>query len=516
MAGTCPPRARDSTRCSREAGGDASATPPIARCPRGWHVGTILRLVTGLRVADPTDLPDALPRRDFLKLAGVGAGALLTAASQPGLAAAAPGPSPAARRGDAASHVVILGAGAWGSFTALELRRRGHRVTMVDAYGPGNSRSTSGDETRGIRSSYGDRGAGAQWTQWAHEAIGRWERFDAEHAKAFGSRFFIRTGDLILREKDEPFLARTREYWTAHGVPFEVLDGDEVRRRWPVINADDTTIALYEPAAGVARARAATQAAAALAQRAGAKLVIGRATPGPITNGMLDGLVLQDGTVIRGDTYLLCVGPWFRMLLPDLMAPRTRVPIGHVCYFATPPGDGRFSAPNLPSWNIPGVTGWPSLPFDARGFRVRGAVPPPPPPPGVEPPPPPPPLPPDPAQQDPDRSSRVTNQDRIDGARRVLARRFPLLAEVPLNETRACHYESSVNSDFIIDLLPETQNCWIAGLGQAEGFKFAPVVSEYIASRVEGRPGDPALAKAFAFPAQTYDTLPRPGREEDE
>lgn len=463
-------------------------------------------------MSDGSDVPDALTRRDFLAWAG--AGAALAAGVTP-LAAATP--SLAARRGDAASHVVILGAGVWGSFTALELRRRGHRVTLVDAYGPGNSRSTSGDETRGIRSSYGDRGpAGPLWTQWANEAIGRWAAFDAEHAKAFNTRFFVKTGDIILRPADEPFLQKTREHWTALKIPFEQIDGAEVMKRWPVINADDTTIALYEPNAGVARARASTQAAAALAVRAGAQLVIGRATLGPIANNQLDGLVLDDGRVIRGDVYLLCVGPWFRMLLPDLMVPRTRVPIGHVCYFAPPPGDERFSAPNLPSWNIPGVTGWPNMPVDPRGFRVRGALPPPPPPPGTTPPAPPPPLPPDPAQQDPDRSSRVTNQDRIDGSRRVLERRFPVLANAPLNETRACHYEVSVSSDFLVDKLPGADNCWMAGLGQAEGFKFAPVVSRYVADRVEGRATDPALTTAFALPSYTYETQPRPAREEDE
>src|SRR5207244_13122170 len=48
-------------------------------------------------------------------------------------------------------------------------------------------------------------------------------------------------------------------------------------------------------------------------------------------------------------------------------------PIGYVCYFATPIGDHRFTYPNLPSFNFPGVTGWPALPVDNRGFRVRGA-----------------------------------------------------------------------------------------------------------------------------------------------
>lgn len=44
-------------------------------------------------------------------------------------------------------HVAVVGAGAFGGWTALYLLRRGARVSLVDAWGPGNSRSSSGDET---------------------------------------------------------------------------------------------------------------------------------------------------------------------------------------------------------------------------------------------------------------------------------------------------------------------------------------------------------------------------------
>ncbi len=81
-----------------------------------------------------------------------------------------------------------------------------------------------------------------------------------------------------------------------------------------------------------------------------------------------------------------------------------------------------------------------------------------------------------------------------------------------------------MNRDFIIDDVPETTNAWIAGMGQAEGFKFAPIVGEYIATRVLGDEGDPALKKAFKMPTDTYDTPPAaattpsrpPGIEEEE
>ena len=68
-----------------------------------------------------------------------------------------------------------------------------------------------------------------------------------------------------------------------------------------------------------------------------------------------------------------------------------------------------------------------------------------------------------------DNQNKWASQDRIDGSRRFLAARFPLLANAPLLETRACHYESSVNGNFIIDHVPGTSNAWIAGVGQAEG-----------------------------------------------
>ncbi|PYX04317.1 MAG: hypothetical protein DMG86_00555 [Acidobacteria bacterium] len=52
-------------------------------------------------------------------------------------------------------HVAVIGAGAFGGWTALHLLRRGARVTLLDAWGPGNSRASSGGETRVIRGTYG-------------------------------------------------------------------------------------------------------------------------------------------------------------------------------------------------------------------------------------------------------------------------------------------------------------------------------------------------------------------------
>jgi sarcosine oxidase len=475
---------------------------------------------------DPLDT--TVPRRDFLRIAGLGTGALL-AGGLPSTAAAESlashtAPPVVAGKARASMHVIVVGAGSWGAFTSLELRKAGHKVTLIDQYGAANSRATSGDETRGIRSSYGDRTLTPElWTSWARRSIQKWREFDAEHAKRFGTRYFFTTGDVIFREKAEAFTTRTQELWTAQGVKFEVVSNDDARKRWPQINSAGFGVVLYEPDAGVARARDSVQAAVALGRDAGVTFRLGRVTPGPIVNGKMDGITLADGTKLTADSYVFCCGPWMDKVFPEAMKNRMRVPMGHVCYFGHPLGDDRFVFPNLPSWNVPGVTGWASLPVDSYGFRVRGAIAPPPPPPAAgadddTPPPPPPPRQQatvDPRQQDPDLSSRWSNEERVEGSRNVLRKYFPALADAPLLATRACHYESSVNRNFIVDHLPGAENAWIAGLGQAEGFKFSIVLGDYIAKRVTGTAGDPAIAEAFKYPAKEYDPTPpgQPRRE---
>jgi glycine/D-amino acid oxidase-like deaminating enzyme len=51
--------------------------------------------------------------------------------------------------------VAVIGAGVFGAWTAYQLRLKGASVLLLDAYGPGNSRASSGGESRMIRLGYG-------------------------------------------------------------------------------------------------------------------------------------------------------------------------------------------------------------------------------------------------------------------------------------------------------------------------------------------------------------------------
>ena len=463
----------------------------------------------------------ALDRREFLRIAGSSAGALLAGCAR----SVAPLASQASSL--ASANIVVVGAGAFGGWTALNLQRMGARVTLVDMYGPGNSRSTSGDETRGVRTSYGDRPHGELWMQWAARAITRWTQWDEEFSKPQKMRLFFTTGDLIMRAEWEPFLTQTRTWWEKNGIAHETLAVDEVRKRWPQIHVDDIEAVLYEPNAGVIRARRATESVAEVFRHEGGRILIARVVPPE--PGTFDGhtVRLTNGDTLSADTFVFAVGPWLGKTFL-LMQNRMRTPLGTVLYFGTPPGDDRFTYPNMPSWNLPGTTGWAALPVDNRGFRVRGGGG------GGQ------------RQQaatnstsanpsssepsaagapaaanrpaassarsqasqaglsDPDLSVRWVEPERLTRSVQFVTERFPALKDAPIVQTWACHYESTSSRNFIVDRHPNLRNVWIAGGGNAEAFKMGPVLGEYIARRVLGDEGDPEIARAFRIPETEF------------
>jgi glycine/D-amino acid oxidase-like deaminating enzyme len=448
-----------------------------------------------------TEDPACLDRRRFLGVAGAGAGAMALGGASDALAGEPrdPGSVAETRRAPAVAQsrspeVIIVGAGVFGVWTALYLQRRGVQVLLVDQHGPGNSRATSGGETRGVRTSYGDRPHGPLWARWADESIRRWKAWNEEVADDDIAPLFFTTGDLILRPEMEPYLRRTTSSWDDLGIDYEWLDLDEVNRRWPIISTDEMTLALYEPGAGVVRARRAIETVSQAFRRAGGEIRIARVTPGEVSGGRLQGVVTDAGEVLSADTYVFACGPWLPKVLPEVMQDRLRISMGHVYYFGPPPGDHRFEVPHMPSFGIPGSTGWPALPPDFRGFRVRtGGRPP----------------------EDPDLSSRAEiPAENIEQIREYMARWFPLLADAPILETRACHYESSTDQNFIVDVHPGWENAWITGGGSAEAFKQGPLLGDYIAHRLVGMDLDPEATPGFRLSEEVFEG--EEGREDVE
>ena len=424
-----------------------------------------------------------IDRRDFLKVATAGAGLAIT--GSPATAETTlPKRAPFVRSGQI-PDIVVVGAGSFGSWTALNLQRGGARVTLVDQYGPANSKSASGGETRGVRSSYGGREQGLQWGGWAIRAMQMWKDWDEQYSDALLPRLFYQTGDIIMREEMSPSMEQSMVNWDILGHPYEILTPEEVRYRWPVIHTPDIGAVVYEPSAGVVRARRAIESVARVFQQEGGQIRIAKVAPGDSSGRTVHNVRLANGETIEGGLFVYATGAWFHLFLPELLGKRYSArAVGHVYYFATPPGDESYRYPNCPSYGVPGCTGWPALPTDSRGFRIRT---------GGD------------RSNDPDTSVRWVPEDRHARPREILAKFFPALADNVINETRACHYCSTVSRNFLIDRHPDFDNVWLAGGGQAESFKQGPVLGEYIAGRVFGTETDEELNASFRLLEEEFD-----------
>ena len=377
-------------------------------------------------------------------------------------------------------HIAVIGAGAFGGWTALELRRRGARVTLVDAWGPGNSRASSGGETRVIRATYGAR---TVYTKMAARAMQLWRAHDA----AWQRGFFRKTGALWMFGTDDAFGRASAATLRAEKLPIEELTPKAAAKRFPQIAFDDTIkSALWEPEAGYLFARRACEhvlerfLAEGGTYRQGSVQVPVQATGTPVRQVGLEG-----GGSLEADAFVFACGPWLGRVFPDAVGARITPTRQEVYYFGTPAGDTRFLDPAMPVWvdyrdrliyGIPGNAN--------RGFKLADDTPGP--------------------RFDPTDGARDATPAGIASARAFLALRFPSLAHAPLLGSEVCQYEASPDSHFVIDRHPIAANVWIAGGGSGHGFKMGPAVGEMLASYVLGSTTpDPqfALARLAAAPA---------------
>lgn len=369
----------------------------------------------------------------------------------------------------------VVGAGAFGAFTALALRRGGAEVTLLDTWGPGNSRASSGGETRVIRGVYADR----VYVELAAQAFERWQEIE----KLTGRRFYHPTGALWMMTGRHDLGRVAIPHLRAMGFPFQEWTAAEAARRYPQIDFQGVTKALWEERAGYLLARQACGAAVELFGSQGGDYRQLQALPGPIAAEAMDGLRLADGSTLRADAYVFACGPWLGSLFPDVLGTKIRPTRQEVFYFGTPATERRFDEGVFPTWVEVGDRIFYGIPGnDRRGFKVaddtRGPA------------------------FDPTSGERMVSAEGLRSARELLARRFPALKDAPLAESRVCQYENSPDTNFVLDRHPAAGNVWLVGGGSGHGFKFAPAWGEQVAATVTGqRAPDPFFGlERFAKP----------------
>jgi sarcosine oxidase len=354
--------------------------------------------------------------------------------------------------------IAVVGAGVFGAWTAYQLRLAGASVLLLDAYGPGNNRASSGGESRIIRLGYGPD---AFYSESSQTSLTLWQKL-FENTE----QLLQKTGVLWLAREHDAYCEATLATLQRINANFERLDQDELIRRYPQLELGPIKWGILEPDSGVLLARRAVQAVVAQAKTKGVEYVEEAVTPPQSTKGKLDSIRTLSGKEIAAGKFLFACGPWLPKLFPELLDELIHVTRQEVIFFGVPPGDNSFNPRVMPAWidfnDL--VYALPNL--EGRGFKIaidaHGE------------------------KFDPDRGERVVSMSGLQTVREYLAKRVPRLANAPVMETRVCQYENTADGNFLIDRHPMFENVWIAGGGSGHGFKHGPAVGQYAAKMILG------------------------------
>lgn len=341
-----------------------------------------------------------------------------------------------------APRITVVGAGAFGGWAALHLLRRGAKVTLLDAWGPGNARSSSGGETRVIRAVYG---ADRIYVEMVKRAYELWHELDPS--------LYTETGVLWMHRGDDAYVRSALPILEDLDFPVERIA--DARTRYPQIDFTGVKSVYLERRAGALSARRACGVARDLFVSSGGTYRTEEVKPGAIP---------------EADIVVFACGPWLGRMFPDVIGDRVRATRQEVYYFGTPRGSDRFTAARLPIWIDFGERIFYGIPdLNGRGFKIaddtRG----------------------DPI--DPTTAERKPAEAGIARARRLIAERFPELAKAPLLSAEVCQYENSPDGHLILDRHPDRPGIWLLGGGSGHGFKLSPALGEMAAEAIlSGKP----------------------------
>jgi sarcosine oxidase len=371
-------------------------------------------------------------------------------------------------------QVAVVGAGCFGGWTALRLREAGARVTLLDAWGPGNSRSSSGGETRVMRGTYGPD---QPYTELAGRSLTLWAKYE----RRWKRRFLHRVGVLWMASgRDDSFERGSTALLRENKIKYQDLSTARMQKRWPQINFEGVRWGIFEPECGYLEARGSCQAVVENFIASGGKYRQVAAEPEGVEEAGLHSLALSDGSLVKADICVFACGPWLGKMFPKTVGEVVRPTKQDVFFFGPPAGDLRFNSEQMPVWadhfgtfryGIPGS--------DWRGFKIaddtRGS------------------------EFDPTNGERIVSPGTLKEIREYVGFRFPALRGAPLTETRVCQYEQTPDSHFIVDRHPANENVWLLGGGSGHGFKHGPAIGEIMAELILKEREAPAMWRLKRF-----------------
>ncbi|MGE5208892.1 MAG: FAD-dependent oxidoreductase [Alphaproteobacteria bacterium] len=370
------------------------------------------------------------------------------------------------------SRVIVVGAGINGVTAAIELKKRGHEVVLVDTGPLPHELAASTDISKAVRAAYG---ADEDYTALAERSIKLWHKWNQE----FDTNLYHEVGVMFVRRTEMTpgdFEYDSFKLLQKHGVRVERMDAAELWKRFPAWNPEVYLDGVLEIEAGYAESGRVVGTLIDRAKSAGVRLHAGRFAALDESGGRVNGVVVDDRqrTNISADIVIMATGAWTPYLLPFTknFFRATGQPVFHL----KPAEPELFGPERFPVFGADiTTTGYYGFPINRDGVvKIANHGP------GRE--------------MSPDSAERVVTSDDENNLRKFLTSTFPALADAPIVHTRVCMYCDTHDGHFWIARDPKREGLVIAAGDNGHGFKFAPVLGEIIADAVEGK-DNPLLEK---------------------
>lgn len=359
--------------------------------------------------------------------------------------------------------ILVVGAGISGATSALELRRRGHDVTLLDPGPLPHPDASSTDVSKAVRADYG---GDALYTGMMEAAFPGWEAWNRE----WGKPLYHETGMLFLaREPLAPGGFEHESFRTLKGRGHRLirLTPDAVRARFPAWEAERYPDGYFNPRAGWAESGRVVERLVATARAEGVALREGVRFDRLLEEGSrVAGILTKEGERLRADLVLLATGASTPWLLPHLEGALWAT--GQPVLRFRPRDPSLFEAGRFPVWaadiSRTGWYGFPLLPDGTLKVANHGTG----------------------RRVGPEDSREVAPEDE-ERFRDFFRESLPALADAALVATRLCLYGDTWDGNFWIDHDPDRPGLVVAAGDSGHGFKFAPVWGSLVADVVEGK-----------------------------
>jgi sarcosine oxidase len=351
--------------------------------------------------------------------------------------------------------VVVVGIGGMGSAAVYHLARRGRRVLGLERFDVLHELGSSHGYTRIIRLAYFEH---SDYVPLLRRAYELWRELETEA----GEQLLHITG---IIEGGERILEGVLRSCADHGLPHEVLTGDQVAARFPAFRLPAGMEVVHQADGGfvVPERCIVSHVEGALARgaeiRARERVLEWDATPSGVRIRTDRGTVEAERLVVTAgawsdDVARLPAGSvravrqvlaWFQPTRPELFTPE-RMPVFNLIL-----DDDHFYG--FPSFVIPGVK-LGRYERDGESGNPDGIS----------------------------REPRVDDETRL----RELAGRYLPEGTGPTVALKTCLFELSPDEHFLIDRHPESENVVVGAGFSGHGFKFCSVVGEILADLVTG------------------------------